>query len=483
MRVLHAAAEVYPLIKTGGLADVTGALPAALKAHGVDARLLLPGFPAILAGVKPLHPIAEFGPLFGCARVTLRLGMLGDTGVPAYVIDAPWLYDRPGNPYLSDEGREWPDNPQRFALLGWVAAHLAFGELDGTWRPDVLHAHDWHAALSMAWLDHHPARRVRTVYTVHNLAYQGAFPLDLHGELMLPRAWTTHRGLEFHGLGNFMKAGLLWSDAITTVSPRYAQEIRTPEFGCGLDGVLSMRADRLSGILNGVDTAIWDPATDALLPATYDARKPAGKARCRRALQQDFGLETDERATLFAVVSRLTDQKGMDLLLGALPEALTRGAQLALIGTGEPALEQAFRDAAARHPGRVGVRIGYDESVSHRLIAGADAILVPSRFEPCGLTQLYGLRYGTLPVVRRVGGLADTVVDADPESMAAGTATGFTFDEASPQALLDAMSRAIALHRDGPRWKAVMHAAMKADFSWDSAAQSYETLYDGLLAR
>ena len=390
MKVLHAAAEVFPLVKTGGLADVLGALPEALIAAGADVRLVLPGLPAILKGMNKLKVICELGAVFGAGRVTLRLGRMAHNQVAAYVIDAPYLYQRPGNPYLAADGSEWPDNLQRFALLGWTAAHLAAGELDPDWTPDVLHAHDWHAAMACAYVACHPATRAATVYTIHNLAYQGLFAQDDFHLLGLPSRLMVPVGLEFHGQLSFMKAGLKYARRITTVSPNYASEIATEPFGCGLDGVIRARGSDVSGILNGVDGAIWNPATDHLIAAPYSLQALDGKALCKTALQQELGLTVEASAPLFSVVSRLTSQKGLDLLIDALPSLLgvaeSGGAQLVVLGNGDPALEAAFMDAAAMHPGRVAVRLAYEEALAHRIMAGADAILVASRFEPCGLT-------------------------------------------------------------------------------------------------
>ncbi|MEO7159716.1 MAG: glycogen synthase GlgA [Polaromonas sp.] len=485
MKVLHAAAEVFPLVKTGGLADVVGALPEALMTAGADVRLLLPGLPAILKGVERQTVVCELGAIFGAGRVTLRLGRLAHNQVAAYVIDAPYLYQRPGNPYLGPDGSEWPDNLQRFGLLGWVAAHLAAGELDAGWTPDVLHLHDWHAAMACAYAACHPATRAATVYTIHNLAYQGLFAEDDFHLLGLPSRLLVPGGLEFHGQLSFMKAGLKYARRITTVSPNYAHEIATEPFGCGLDGVIRARGADVSGILNGVDGAVWDPASDALIAAPYSATALDGKALCKAALQQELGLTVDAAAPLFAVVSRLTAQKGLDLLLDALPALLdgaaAGGAQLAVQGNGEPALEAAFAQAAAMHPGRVAVRLVYDERLAHRMMAGADAMLVPSRFEPCGLTQLYALRYGSVPVVRRVGGLADTVVGASEAAVQAGLATGFMFGPATPAALAQALAQAVSAWRQPALWRQLMLSGMAQNFSWDSAASQYMALYHDAL--
>lgn len=477
MNLLHVASEIFPWVKTGGLGDVVGALPAAQRQAGLDARLLLPGYPALVQALQDAQPVAALGPAFGAARITLLQGTLGEARLPAWILDAPWFYDRDAGPYQDGEGADWADNLPRFALLGWAAAQLAAGGLAPGWAPDVVHAHDWHAGLACAYLHAHPARRAGTVFTIHNLAFAGSFALDDFHLLGLPGRYVTVEGIEFHHQLSFMKAGLQLADRVTTVSPHYAQEIATPGFGCGFEGVVRARGATVSGVLNGIDTAQWNPATDPALPARYDRNDLGGKAACRHALRQAFGLDpqADAQAPLFCVVSRLTAQKGIDLLLQALPALLECGAQLALQGTGDAALEQALRAAAAAHPGRIGVRIAYDEGMAHRLIAGADAILVPSRFEPCGLTQLYALRYGTLPLVHRVGGLADTVADADEHPPHA--ANGIVFDSADATALARALQRACALWRDTPRWQALVRNAMAEDHSWQHAARGYEPLY------
>ena len=480
MKVLHVAAEIYPLVKTGGLADVVGALPQALAAAGADVRLVLPGLPPILEGLGDLQTVCELGAMFGAGRVAIRRGLLA--ALPVYVVDAPYLYDRPGNPYLGPDSHEWPDNLQRFALLGWAAAHLAAGELDPGWRPDVLHAHDWHAALSHAYLAARPVRGPASVFTVHNLAFQGLFEPEDFFLLGLPSRFMAPAALEFHGQFSFIKAGLKFATRVTTVSPNYAREIGTPEFGNGLDGVVRARGAQVSGILNGVDPLVWSPQADASLPTGYSADDLAGKSQCKAALQRALGLEPQGDAPLLGVVSRLTSQKGLDLVLQALPELLDAGAQLAVLGSGEADLEQAFRRAVAQHAGRVAVRLGYDEAFAHQMVAGADMILVPSRFEPCGLTQLYGLRYGTVPVVRRVGGLADTVFDAGDGALRRDEATGFLFDPPTPEALGRAVLRAIHAYRQPAVWQQLMRRGMAQDFSWAPVAQQYLALYRDAIA-
>ncbi|MFT3849418.1 MAG: glycogen synthase GlgA [Propionivibrio sp.] len=409
----------------------------------------------------------------------LKLGKLPDSGLSAYVIDAPFLYQREGNPYVGPDGHDWNDNHRRFALLGWVAAHIASGELDSDWVPAVVHAHDWHAGLVPVYLAQNPALKTASVFTIHNLAFRGIFPIDCHAELGLPARKLTPHGIEFHGKISFMKAGLVYSNRITTVSPTYAREICTPEFGCGLEGVMRDRGAALSGILNGVDYSIWNPE-DPTIVKPYTPQDLGGKLECKRALQSEFGLDQGASGPLFAVVSRLTSQKGMDLLLAAMPELLREGAQLVVLGSGEGDLEAGFRYAASANPQNVAVFIGYDEAMSHRIMAGADILLVPSRFEPCGLTQLYALRYGTVPLVRRVGGLADTVVDATPDSLYSDGATGFVFDEASRYALAARIRDAVSLYQDHESWARIQRRGMAQDYSWDDSAANYESLYRSL---
>ena len=481
MKVLHVAAEVFPLVKTGGLADVVAALPAALAVQGADVRLLLPGLPAVMDSVQGARTVIDIGTCFGALHVRLLLARMPGNKLPVYVVDAPYLYRRDGSPYQDSQGEEWPDNLQRFALLGWVAAHLAAEDADPRWVPDIVHAHDWHAAMACAYIAEHPPTMAGTVFTVHNLAFQGVFPMHEWPVLGLASRLMSPSGLEYHGQLSFMKAGLKFADHVTTVSPTYAREIATHEFGCGLDGVIRGREGSVTGVLNGIDAEIWNPATDPAIAERYDAERLDGKHRCRVALQTELGLQVDDEALLVAVVSRLTAQKGLDLVLAAVPQLLAAGVQFAVQGTGDSALETAFRMAMLSHPGRVHVHVGYDEARAHRLIAGADAIAVPSRFEPCGLTQLYGLRYGTLPIVRRVGGLADTVVDGGAGGGGTAGATGFAFDAATPAALTQCVLRAAAVHGDTPAWQAMMRTAMSQPLSWQEPARQYLALYETLL--
>lgn len=483
LRVLQVSAEVYPLLKTGGLADVAGALPQALQTAGCESRLLLPGFPAILAGLVDAQPVAELVAPWG-ERAELLLGRLPAVGnLPAYVIDAPARFGAAGaNPYTDASGQPHADSHLRFGWLGWAAARLAHGA-DASWQPQIVHGHDWHAGLAPVYLAlaGHGAAAVRSVFTIHNLAYQGLFSAAALEPLGLPAALFAPQALEFHGQLSFIKGGLVFADAITTVSPTYAREILTPEQGCGLDGLLRERAGVLHGILNGVDDAVWNPAVDAAIAEPFSAEQIEGKRACRRALQSELKLTVQTAAPLFGIVSRLTEQKGVNLLIDALPALLAQGAQLAVVGSGDPALEAALQAIARRQPQQVAVRIGYDEALAHRLFAGTDVSLVPSRFEPCGLTQMYGLRYGSLPLVRRVGGLADTVVDSTLEDLADARATGFVFDAFDAPALTRALRRATVLYSRPADWQAVQRRGMSLRFGWDTAAARYVAVYADLM--
>jgi len=473
MEVLSVASEAYPLVKTGGLADVVGALPAALRAEGVTTRTLLPGYPAVTEALVAGEVVLRWDALFG-GHAHLLAGTA--RGLDVFVLDAPHLFARAGNPYVASDGHDWPDNAFRFAALARVGAWVARGLLP-SWRPACVHAHDWQAALLPAYLHYDGPPHVGTVLTVHNLAFQGVFAGDLLGPLGLPPAAFSINGVEYYGGIGFLKAGLLFADRITTVSPTYAMEIRTPADGMGLDGLLRARGRAVSGILNGIDTETWDPAEDPLLPARYDAERLGERAHNRKELQFRFSLAEDAGAPLFGVVSRLTGQKGMDLLLAALPALLEEHGQLAVLGAGEAGMQQAFLAAAAAHPGRVGCFIGYDEALAHLIQAGADALLVPSRFEPCGLTQLCALRYGAVPVVARVGGLADTVIDASPMALAAGVATGVQFAPPTVEMLEAAIRRTTALRRTPQVWQRVQRNGMLTDVSWRDPARRYAALY------
>ena len=482
MKVLFVTPECYPLVKTGGLADVAGALPLALAPFGVEALVLLPGYSGVRGQLTGVRTVAPLPKLFG-GTGTLSAGRTID-GLNVLLLEAPHLYGRAGGgPYLDSAGNDWPDNHLRFAALSWVGAEIAMGRL-GTWQPDLVHLHDWQAALTAAYLHFETEPSPPTLLTIHNLAFQGVFASDAFTALRLPAVAldpAVSDSMEYWDGLSFLKAGVLWSSHLSTVSPTYAREIRTPDQGMGFDGLLRARPDHLTGIANGIDDAVWNPATDPALAAPFSVRRLPAKATNKTALQVELGLEMRADAPLFCVVSRLTTQKGLDLLLDALPRLLGRGAQLAVLGSGDRRLEDGFRSAGEQHHGSVSVTVGYDEPLSHRLQAGSDAIIVPSRFEPCGLTQLYGLRYGTLPVVARVGGLADTVIDANGAALHDGVATGFQFSPVDAEQLAAAIERACDLYADAPAWKLVMKRAMTRDVSWSTAAGEYVNLYQRLV--
>ncbi|PZQ99537.1 MAG: glycogen synthase GlgA [Cereibacter sphaeroides] len=473
-RVLSIASECVPLVKTGGLADVVGALPRALSGQGWEMRVLLPAYRPLRAQSADWPEVWSEAALFGGPSRVLA----GEVaGFSVLLLDAPHLFDREGGPYAGPGG-EWPDNALRFAALSWAGAAIAREGLSDGWKPQILHAHDWQAGLAPAYLRYQGAGDVRSLITVHNIAFQGWAPAALLGTLRLPGEEFHAGALEYYGGLSSLKAGLVTADAITTVSPTYAAELMRPEFGMGLEGVIAARADRVSGILNGVDTDVWSPEADPVI-AAYSARTLKKKNDNRVKLQDEFGLEVP--GPLAIIVSRLTDQKGIDLIPGAMPFFIEGGGGLVVLGSGDPALEQAMRDLQARFPGRVGVRIGYDEELSHRLFAGGDAVLVPSRFEPCGLTQMYGLRYGTLPVVAETGGLADTVIGASPATLAAGVATGIVFHPTDALGLGQALRQLLALHADSTTWGAMQRNAMKHPVGWEASAAAYARLYEGLL--
>lgn len=472
--VLSVTSECAPLVKTGGLADVAGALPGALKAEGVRMRTLLPGYPAVMKALEDPRVVATQAGLFGGPA---RIIAAQAAGLDLIVLDAPHLFDRPGSIYLGPEGRDWPDNPERFAALSWIAAQIGVEGLEG-WQPQVLHGHDWQAGLMPEYLHSMGGTgRIGTVLTIHNIAFHGLADAGKLRRLKLNRNRFTPEGFEFWGRISALKAGLMGADRLTTVSPTYAAELMTDAFGMGLDGVMRKRRADLTGILNGIDDDLWNPQTDAAIIPYKDAN---GKKRNRAALRAEMGLPEAD-GPLCCVVSRLTEQKGLDLLLQALPALVARGGQLALLGSGDGGLEQAFR--AAARDASVAVRIGFDEALSHRMIAGADAILVPSRFEPCGLTQLYGLRYGTIPLVALTGGLADTVINASPAAQAMGVATGIQFHPVTADALTGALTQLCDLFAQPAAWALMQRRAMRQPVGWGPSAAAYGALYRRLAAR
>ena len=473
-RVLSVTSECVPLVKTGGLADVAGALPAALAAEGWQMRVLLPAYPGIAARFEALEPLWSDPDLFGGpARV---LGGRLD-GTDFLLVEAPHLFDRAGGPYSAAGGGDHPDNAERFAALCWAALEIARGALSDGWRPDLVHAHDWQGALAPVYL-HYEGLRTPSVLTIHNMAFQGVMPQSRLAGLRLP-PWAFSDGtLEYWGQLSALKGGIELAWHVTTVSPSYARELLRAEFGMGLEGVIAAKRGAVSGILNGIDAQIWDPERDPQI-APFSLRRPKGKEENRARLIEAFGLG-EVPGPLAVVVSRMTWQKGLDLLPEALDGFVARGGGLAILGSGDAAIEAALAEAAARHPGRVAIRRGYDEPLSHLMFAGGDAVLVPSRFEPCGLTQMYGLRYGAIPVVSAVGGLGDTVIHANPPALASGAATGIVFTHVDSLGLSQALDQLCTLHADPGAFRALQRAAMKQDMGWRQSAAAYARLYEDL---
>lgn len=482
-KVLFVTGEAHPFAKTGGLGDVGGSLPPALRRLGHDVRLLLPAYPYAkrAAGMTNLHAVGQIHLPLSPTPATVLEGTLPGTDVVTWLVDHPPAFDREGNPYLDPTGQAWPDNAQRFAILGHVAATLALAGAGIEWRPDVVHCHDWQAGLVPALLSLSNARPA-TVFTIHNLAYQGVFPAETFAALGLPRTLWSMEGLEFYDQMSFIKGGIVFADRLNTVSPTYAREIQTAAFGHGLDGLLRHRSERLCGILNGIDVDAWDPARDPYVAQTYSIQSPERKRENKRALQERFGFAPDRGRPLIGMIGRMVEQKGFDLAIEAWPALAQRDVQMVVLGSGERRHEDAWRERARHYPGQLAAYIGYDEALAHQIEAGADMFLMPSRFEPCGLNQMYSLRYGTLPIVRNVGGLADTVVDASAETLAAGTASGIVFHDANAAALTEAVQRALDLYGNSSLWQRIIATGMAQDFSWDKSAREYVSLYERALA-
>jgi starch synthase len=482
LRVLFVSSEAFPLAKSGGLADVCSALPATLAELGIDIRIMIPGYSPALDALRCTHVVDTYIDAASGLECSLVAGNMPDSGLPVLLLDCPALFRRDGGLYQDGSGADWRDNHRRFAALCAGAARVALGQTRLAWRPDIVHGNDWHSGPLSALLRQSGAARPKTVLTIHNLAFQGLFPLETFADLGLAAETLSPDGMEFYGRLSFLKAGIRYSDRLTTVSPNYAREILTPELGCGLEGLLRSRAADLVGILNGVDYRVWCPSRDSELPSRYTPDALHGKAACKAALQHEMGLPVAPDAPLMIYVNRLTHQKMADVLLEAIPAAVSTGAQIIVHGAGERTYEDAFADLARRHPSQIQTRIGYHESLAHRLHAGADIALTPSRFEPCGLTTMYAMRYGALPVTRRVGGLADTVRDADGDTAGAQDGTGFLFDAASADELAACMRRAVERYGNDSLWQPLQRRAMQRDFGWERSARRYLALYEGLVA-
>lgn len=471
MHILYVTSEVYPLIKTGGLADVSAALPVALRDFDADVRLLLPAYPQALDVATNLKTVETFDDFLGFGGTRILSGNIPQTHVPIWLVDCPKLYQREGGPYQDAFSREWSDNAARFALLNHAGAWLT----SRLWEPDVVHCHDWHAGLLPLLLRQQGLRRPATVFTIHNLAYQGLFPQTCLPSLRLPER-TELDMLEFYGSLSFLKAGIAVADAITTVSPTYATEILTPEYGCGMEGLLQCRANTLTGIMNGADYALWEPSTDKHLGYTYSARQMGGKRQAKRALQEETGLRQED-VPLLAYVSRLDHQKMPDVVAAAVPALMEQGVQFVLMAEGDEKYEALFRALADRFPGRTHIRIGYTESMAHRIFAGADILLHPSRYEPCGLSPIYAMRYGTIPIVRQSGGMSDSVTDVSTKSLQDNRATGFHFQDPTAEAFLDCVRRALSYYDQPIQWRKIQATAMRQNFDWSQSAQAYLDLY------
>jgi len=476
-RVLFVTSELFPLAKTGGLADVSSALPSALSCLGADVRVMLPAYHQALDLVRHLHVVHGSDVPEG----RLLAGRMPDSDMPIILFDAPALFAREGGIY-QDEGRQdWPDNDRRFAAFSRAAALVALGRTGLGWCPEVVHANDWHAGMISAFLHFSGESRPKSVFTIHNLAFQGNFPLTAFSALGLPTEALSAEGMEFYNQISFIKAAIRYSDRLTTVSPTYAREILTPEHGCGLDGLLRTRAADLVGILNGVDYGVWDPANDAELPRRYSADDLTGKDDCKARLRHEMGLSQNTQSPIIAYVNRLTDQKMADVVVDALPQLVATGAQIVIHGSGDRAFEEHFAHAARAYPNNVAVRLGYTEGLAHRIVAGCDLSLTPARFEPCGLTTMYGMRYGALPVTRAVGGIVDTVDDAGLVNADNDVGTGFLFDKAAPDDMLSSLLRAASWYQDSAAWKRLQRRAMMRNFAWEQSAQQYLELYESVL--
>lgn len=474
-KILFVTSEAHPLIKTGGLGDVSGSLPIALKDLKQDIHIILPAYREAMQRIASLKVVSlslQQDPY----PVRILEGYLPGTKIPVWLVDSPPHFDRAGNPYIGPDGLDWPDNAARFGTFAQAVTAVALDQAGLDWRPDIVHCNDWQSGLVPALLST-VAPRPATVFTIHNLAYQGLFPAAQFQKLGLPAVLWGITGLEFFGQLSYIKGGLMYADMLSTVSPTYAKEICTPEFGCGLDGLLRTRVDRLVGILNGADYGEWDPERDPYLSAAHHYRSDAlqGKAANKAALQRELGLPRDPGIPVIGCIGRLVEQKGVDLILAALGNLLQQSVQVVILGSGDKDFEKALTTLAAHYPRRCHVKIGFSEALAHRIEAGADMFLMPSRYEPCGLNQIYSLRYGTVPIVRRTGGLADTVVDT---SAGLDAATGFVFDDPSPAALLSAIQRALALYADNPQgWLKLMRNGMARDYSWHQSAKTYLDLY------
>ncbi|MGZ5027146.1 MAG: glycogen synthase GlgA [Methylobacter sp.] len=475
-KILFVTSEAHPLIKTGGLADVSGSLPKALSELGEDVRIIMPNYQAI----KTTEEVRYLSTIYvNNYAVNILETRLPGTGVIVWLVDCPEFFNFPGNPYVDEHGKPWANSAERFALFCRVTVEVAMNRSWLDWKPDIVHCNDWQSGLVPALLSLEYSRPA-IVFTIHNMAYQGIFPKATYLSLNLPGQLWNPGGIEFHDMLSFLKGGLVYSDRITTVSPTYAKEIQTAEFGYGLEGLLSYRKDFLSGIINGIDTDQWNPETDTNISQTFNRLSINKKLMNKTALQERLSLPVDKNIPVFGLISRLVEQKGIDLILDCLPEMLAQPLQFVLLGSGSKSFEQRLHNFAESHPDKISITIGYDETLAHMIEAGADVFLMPSRFEPCGLNQIYSQRYGTIPIVRKTGGLADTVVDTVPETLNNNTATGLVFNEANAGTLMEAVKRSLILYNHPKTWKQLQTNGMQKDYSWSKSAKQYMTLYSHL---
>ncbi len=484
LRVLFATSEAHPLIKTGGLADVSGALPKALsqlKQFKGDIKILIPGYSAVLAKLKSPQTFANIEVLG--QNCTLIAGKMPDSSLDVIAIQNTALYERTGGPYSDGNGMDWPDNALRFAVLSRLASLLCSKNSPlKNWQPDLIQCNDWQTGLAPAYMKLVDKSTTKSILSIHNLAFQGCFDTSWISKLALPVAQYQIDGFEYYGQLSFLKAGIFYADKLCTVSPTYAQEIQTEKFGFGMQGLLKARSGDLTGILNGIDTQEWNPATDMHLIKNYSNSRIAGKKAVKHALQQHLGLQIDAAAPLLGIVSRLTYQKGLDLMPEIMPKLIQQGCQFAILGSGDKALEASFNTLAEHYPAQVSMNTGYHEHLSHNIMAGCDMFVMPSRFEPCGLNQLYGLAYGTPPIVSLTGGLADSVRDINELSLKNNTATGFVVKNVNSASLLVTIERAINVWKDKKIWHQIQKNGMQRNISWDSSAINYLALYEKTLS-
>jgi len=491
MQVLFVTSELYPLIKTGGLADVSGALPKALKSvksFAGDVKVLLPGYQTVLSQLEEPKRIVTMTVLG--QHCELLLGVVPNTEsqtkhdaqVDIIVLKSPSLYERDGGPYGDKDGEDWPDNALRFAVLARVASLLCSEATPyPAWRPTLVHCNDWQTGLVPAYMKLVDNSPVKSIFSIHNLAYQGSFNASYLADLALPVEHFKMEGFEYHNQISFLKAGLYYADKLTTVSSTYAQEIQTSAFGFGMEGLLQSRSADLIGILNGIDTQVWNPETDTHLCKTYSNKRIAGKRVVKHSLQKKLGLTKSDDSPLLGVVSRFAHQKGLDLLPNIIPKLIALGCQFSILGSGDKTIVTQFLTLAQRYPDKISVTIDYNEALSHNIMAGCDLFIMPSRFEPCGLNQMYGLAYGTPAVVSATGGLADSVIDTDAKTLKEKTATGFVMSEVSEEALLSSITKAISYWKK-PVWRKIQRNGMQLNLSWESRAQVYLLLYQEVLA-